>query len=156
MVWILVGRGYQFWGLKCSVHCPFRSRISWFTQVSHPQWRNFPHKLQKQSDKPSWGNGYSHLWESLYQSKPFFLQCCSPIVECSRQSSKSRCKFCSVKVDESNMEEAQLEVQSILRRIRGLRPEEPDNFAINQQEAFETQYKAIKLAIGGTGIFITV
>lgn len=62
----------------------------------------------------------------------------------------------SVKVDESNMEEAEYEVRSILRRIRGLRPEEKDNFAINQQEAFESQYKAIKLAIGGTGIFITV
>jgi len=62
----------------------------------------------------------------------------------------------SVKVDDTNMEEAEFEVRSILRRIRGLRPEEPDNFAINQQEAFETQYKAIKLAIGGTGIFITV
>jgi putative ABC transport system permease protein len=62
----------------------------------------------------------------------------------------------SVKVDESNLEESILEVQSILRRVRGLRPEEPDNFAVNQQEAFETQYNAIKLAIGGTGIFITV
>jgi len=62
----------------------------------------------------------------------------------------------SVKVDESNIEEARYEVQSILRRLRGLRPDEPDNFAINQQEAFEQQYNAIKLAIGGTGIFITV
>lgn len=62
----------------------------------------------------------------------------------------------SIKVDESNMEEAELEVKSILRRIRGLRPEEPDNFAINKQEAFETTYKSIKLAIGGTGLFITV
>jgi len=62
----------------------------------------------------------------------------------------------SVKVDDTNMEESKFEVQSILRRLRGLRPEEPDNFAINQQEAFERQYKAIKLAIGGTGIFITV
>jgi putative ABC transport system permease protein len=62
----------------------------------------------------------------------------------------------SVKVDDSNIEESKMEVQSILRKLRGLRPEEPDNFAINQQEAFETQYNAIKLAIGGTGIFITV
>ena len=54
------------------------------------------------------------------------------------------------------MDEAEYEVKSILRRIRGLRPEQPDNFAINKQEAFQTQYNAIKLAIGGTGIFITV
>jgi len=62
----------------------------------------------------------------------------------------------SVKVDKNYMEDAEYEVRSIMRRIRGLRPEEPDNFAINKQEAFETTYKSIKLAIGGTGIFITV
>jgi len=62
----------------------------------------------------------------------------------------------SIKVDDSNIEESKYEVQAILRRIRGLRPGEPDNFAINQQEAFQSQYNAIKLAIGGTGIFITV
>jgi putative ABC transport system permease protein len=43
-----------------------------------------------------------------------------------------------------------------MRRLRGLRPEEKDDFAINQQAAFEDQYNAIKLAIGGTGLFITV
>ncbi|NOZ74865.1 MAG: ABC transporter permease [FCB group bacterium] len=52
--------------------------------------------------------------------------------------------------------EAKEEVRGVMRRIRGLRPQDKDNFAINQQEAFETQYKAIKLAIGGTGVFITV
>ena len=62
----------------------------------------------------------------------------------------------SVKVDKNNMEEAEFEVRSIMRRIRGLRPDEQDNFAINKQEAFETTYNGIKLAIGGTGIFITV
>jgi putative ABC transport system permease protein len=62
----------------------------------------------------------------------------------------------SVKVDKNNMEEAEYEVRSIMRRIRGLRPEDKDNFAINKQEAFESTYKGIKLAIGGTGIFITV
>jgi len=62
----------------------------------------------------------------------------------------------SVKVDKNYMEEAEFEVRSIMRRIRGLRPDEQDNFAINKQEAFETTYNSIKLAIGGTGIFITV
>jgi putative ABC transport system permease protein len=62
----------------------------------------------------------------------------------------------SVKVDKNYMEEAEFEVRSIMRRIRGLRPDEQDNFAINKQEAFETTYNGIKLAIGGTGIFITV
>lgn len=61
-----------------------------------------------------------------------------------------------VKVDEKHISEAKDELTGIMRRIRGLRPGEKDNFAINQQAAFESQYKAIKFAIGGTGIFITV
>ncbi|MEE8335883.1 MAG: ABC transporter permease [Candidatus Neomarinimicrobiota bacterium] len=62
----------------------------------------------------------------------------------------------NVKVDENRIEEAKEEVRGIMRRLRGLKPQEKDNFAINQQEAFEKQYRAIKLAIGGTGVFITI
>lgn len=61
----------------------------------------------------------------------------------------------SVKVA-GDVNSARDEVRGIMRRIRGLRPLEEDDFAINQQQAFESQYKAIKLAIGGTGVFITV
>ena len=61
-----------------------------------------------------------------------------------------------VKVDGKHISEAKDELTGIMRRIRGLRPGEKDNFAINQQAAFESQYKAIKFAIGGTGLFITV
>ena len=43
-----------------------------------------------------------------------------------------------------------------MRRIRGLGPRERNDFAINEQEAFRTQYNTIKLAIGGTGVFITI
>lgn len=62
----------------------------------------------------------------------------------------------NVKVNEDKIEEAKDEVRGIMRRLRGLKPTEKDDFAINQQEAFEKQYKAIKLAIGGTGVFITI
>jgi putative ABC transport system permease protein len=62
----------------------------------------------------------------------------------------------NVKVIADRIDEAKDEVRGILRRLRGLRPSEPDNFAINQQEAFRKQYQMIKLAIGGTGVFITV
>lgn len=61
----------------------------------------------------------------------------------------------NVKVD-GNVNEARDELRGVMRRIRGLRPQEEDDFAINQQEAFESQYNSIKLAIGGTGIFITI
>jgi len=62
----------------------------------------------------------------------------------------------NVKVDENHIAEAKEEVRGIMRRLRELKPQEKDNFAINQQEAFEKQYRAIKLAIGGTGFFITI
>lgn len=62
----------------------------------------------------------------------------------------------NVKVDGEHITEAKDEVTAIMRRIRRLRPQEEDNFAINQQDAFRQQYRMIKLAIGGTGIFITV
>ena len=42
-----------------------------------------------------------------------------------------------------------------MRVIRGLKPTEEDNFAMPHSSTFESQYQAIKLAIGGTGIFIT-
>ncbi len=62
----------------------------------------------------------------------------------------------NVKVNTDNIPEAREEIRGIMRRLRGLKPAEKDDFAINQQEAFESQYRAIKLAIGGTGVFITV
>jgi len=62
----------------------------------------------------------------------------------------------NVKVDSDHVSEARDEVRGIMRRLRGLHPQEKDNFAINQQDAFRKQYGMIKLAIGGTGIFITI
>ncbi len=43
-----------------------------------------------------------------------------------------------------------------MRRLRGLHPEEKNDFAVNQQDAFRQQYQTMKIAIGGTGLFITV
>ena len=54
------------------------------------------------------------------------------------------------------MEEAKDELYAIMRQIRRLKPSDENDFAINQTKAFETQYNSLKLAIGGTGIFITV
>jgi len=62
----------------------------------------------------------------------------------------------NVKVPLAQMDEAKDELTGIMRRIRGLKPQEKDDFGINQQEAFRTQFNTIKLAIGGTGIFITI
>ena len=62
----------------------------------------------------------------------------------------------TVKVPEKKLEEAKDELYAIMRQIRRLKPSDENDFAINQTKAFETQYNSLKLAIGGTGIFITV
>ena len=62
----------------------------------------------------------------------------------------------SVKVPPDKLEEGLDEITSVMRHIRGLRPNEKNDFAINQTKAFEKQYTTLKIAIGGTGIFITL
>ena len=48
------------------------------------------------------------------------------------------------------------EIFSIMRHLRGLKPSQKNDFAINQTEVFEKQYSLLKIAIGGTGLFITL
>ena len=62
----------------------------------------------------------------------------------------------SVKVPPDKLEEGLGEITSVMRHIRGLRPNEKNDFAINQTKAFEKQYTTLKIAIGGTGLFITL
>ena len=62
----------------------------------------------------------------------------------------------SVKVPEDTIDEGLDEIAGVMRQIRGLKPSEKSDFAINQTKAFETQYSRLKIAIGGTGFFITL
>ena len=62
----------------------------------------------------------------------------------------------SVKVPENEIEEGLDEILGVMRQIRGLKPSQKNDFAINQTKAFESQYNKLKLAIGGTGYFITL
>ena len=62
----------------------------------------------------------------------------------------------SVKVPENKIDEGLDEISGVMRQIRGLRPSEKSDFAINQTKAFERQYNRLKIAIGGTGFFITL
>jgi putative ABC transport system permease protein len=62
----------------------------------------------------------------------------------------------SVKVPQEHMQEAKEELEGIMRVLRGLKPDEKNDFAVNEQQAFQQQYNAIKFAIGGTGLFITI
>lgn len=61
----------------------------------------------------------------------------------------------TVKVPEEYISDAKEELRGVVRVLRGLKPAEKDDFAINQQEAFRQQYQGIKFAIGGTGLIIT-
>ena len=62
----------------------------------------------------------------------------------------------SVKVPENYINLAYDEIFSIMRHLRGLKPSQKNDFAINQTEVFEKQYSLLKIAIGGTGLFITL
>ena len=78
------------------------------------------------------------------------------ITESKNKNRKLKYTLQIIKVDENNIEEARDEIHAVMRRIRGIKPGNKDDFAINQTKAFETQYNALKYAIGGTGIFITI
>ena len=60
-----------------------------------------------------------------------------------------------VKLNTEDVEIAKGDVRGVIRNLRRLKPSEKDNFGINQSSTLEAQYNAIKLAIGGTGLFIT-
>ena len=62
----------------------------------------------------------------------------------------------SVKVPEDKISEGIDEISGVMRQIRGLKPSQKNDFAINQTKAFEAQYNTLKIAIGGTGFFITL
>jgi putative ABC transport system permease protein len=62
----------------------------------------------------------------------------------------------SVKPKEGvSIEEAKEELMFIMRGVRKLKPQEENDFAINQQEAFRQQFSNIKLAISAVGLGIT-
>ena len=62
----------------------------------------------------------------------------------------------NVKVDGTQMENASEEITAMMRQLRHVRPMDENNFALNKQDPFKDQYAMIKLAIGGTGLFITI
>ncbi|HEX5177205.1 MAG TPA: ABC transporter permease, partial [Chthoniobacteraceae bacterium] len=57
--------------------------------------------------------------------------------------------------DPSDMAGARDELRGLLRKIRRVRPGEPDDFAINQQEQLILQFRKISAIIATAGFFIT-
>ena len=54
-----------------------------------------------------------------------------------------------------DLDEAKEEVRGIMRKARGLRPKQADDFAINQQEIIIQTFNTIGVVIAGVGLFIT-
>ena len=79
-----------------------------------------------------------------------------PIGAYNRIFSKRGWMRLSIKIPENKIEEGLDEISSVMRHIRGLKPNQKNDFAINQTKAIEKNYNTLKLAIGGTGTFITL
>ena len=79
-----------------------------------------------------------------------------PIGAYNRIFSKRGWMRLSIKITEKKIEEGLDEIYSVMRHIRGLKPNQKNDFAINQTKAFEKNYNMLKIAIGGTGTFITL
>ena len=79
-----------------------------------------------------------------------------PIGAYNRIFSKRGWMRLSIKIPENKITEGLDEISAVMRHVRGLKPNEKNDFAINQTKAFEKNYNTLKLAIGGTGTFITL
>lgn len=53
------------------------------------------------------------------------------------------------------LEEAREELRQVMRRVRRLAPNEPDDFAINQQDQFVAMFHKVAGTIAAIGLFIT-
>ena len=58
-------------------------------------------------------------------------------------------------LNKERMDEAKAELGGDMRRVRGLLPEQEDDFAISAQESFKSTLEPIKLGIAVAGLFIT-
>ena len=57
--------------------------------------------------------------------------------------------------DKNHMEKARDELTGAMRRVRGLRPEQKDDFSINEQQALRSTIDPIKNGIAMAGLFVT-
>jgi putative ABC transport system permease protein len=53
------------------------------------------------------------------------------------------------------MEDAKLEIEGIMRQLRGLTPGKPNDFAVNQQEILTTTFAGFSVVVASIGLFIT-
>lgn len=79
-----------------------------------------------------------------------------PISRFYKQYGTRRWVTVTVKAPSMEMvEETKEEIRGIMRKARRIEPGQPDDFAINQQEAFIQVFDAIGAVVAGVGLFIT-
>jgi putative ABC transport system permease protein len=57
--------------------------------------------------------------------------------------------------DLKRMDDAIEELRGIMRKVRRLSPDQPDDFAVNQQDAFVKMFNRLSTTIASVGLFIT-
>ena len=57
--------------------------------------------------------------------------------------------------DKNNMAAARDELTGAMRRVRGLRPEQKDDFSINEQQSLRSSIAPVKTGIATAGLFVT-
>ncbi len=57
---------------------------------------------------------------------------------------------------EERLELVRHELRGVMRRVRGLAPEAPDDFSINEAQAFREQIAGLRQAVWGTGISMSM
>lgn len=57
--------------------------------------------------------------------------------------------------DIQRMEDAKLEIEGIMRQVRGLAPGKPNDFSINQSDILTTTFAGFSLVVASIGLFIT-
>jgi len=86
----------------------------------------------------------------------FDTYACVPLTAFTKTFSARLDTSIRVKVkDKNHMQAAMDELTGDMRRVRGLRPEQPDDFSINEQQALRSTLDPIKGGIAVAGLFVT-
>lgn len=64
-------------------------------------------------------------------------------------------RICVKIKDKTRVQDAKEELIGLMRRVRGLLPDQKDDFSVNEQEAFKSTIDPIKSGIALAGLFIT-
>jgi putative ABC transport system permease protein len=94
--------------------------------------------------------------QGSFLGNSFDSQVMLPLVAFKRYFNANANATIRVKVkDQNRLDDARDELTGIMRRVRQLSPERDDNFAINGQDIFKSQYETIKFVIVIAGFLIT-